>query len=246
MVEMLKFSGPILIAHGLVFGALVFAARRLIMRSARRAVGAVRQVESDLRAKEAAILRQIEEHDKEFARRQAEAAEEIDRRRRQSETEIEQAREKAVEDAKIESRRIVERARQSEENMRRRLTQETEERAMGQAQRMLEMIFSDKVVAALHASLLDELFEALEEMETGGITVEADEAEVRVAHPLDDGRRGRLQTLLKSKFGIDARISENVDAGLLGGLAFKLGSLEIDGSLRNRLREAQAEIGKEA
>ncbi len=246
IVEMLKFSGPILVAHGVVFGALVLGIRRLLLQTALKAVRGVQQAESEVRKKEGAILRQIEEHDKEFARRQAEAEETLERRRRQSEADVNQMRDKLIEEAKLESRRIIERARQNEENMRQQLVLEMEGLAMNQAGQMLDMVLSEAVIGALHRCLIEELFDALDEMDTEGITVEADAVTVRSSQALADDHRERLHAILKNKFNAETRIETVVDPELMGGLALKLGSLEIDGSLRNRLREAQAEISKNA
>jgi F-type H+-transporting ATPase subunit delta len=55
-----------------------------------------------------------------------------------------------------------------------------------------------------------------------------------------------LAKLLSEKFGANVAIEEKLDKELLAGIIFKLGSLEIDGSLRNRFREAAAEVKKSA
>lgn len=244
MIEILKFAGPILLVHLTVFVLVILLIKRLLLNTTQQAVKTVRQVETEVRKKEAGIVRQIEEHEKELARYRAEAEETLERRRRQSEQELAQMRDKMMEEARTESEQILRRARQEEENMRQRMELALEEKAVERAGEILGMVFSDEAFASLSAVLLEELVEALSEMDADGITVDGSEIEFRSAQPLDDKQRERLGNLVKEKFGIDAVVQEKVDETLLGGLAFKLGSLDIDGSLRHRLLEAQEMIRK--
>jgi len=90
------------------------------------------------------------------------------------------------------------------------------------------------------------LIDALNEIEEGAVTVDSGAASVTVSHPMSEAQRGRLESVLRAKFRKDAVIEETVDVTLLAGLILKMGSLEIDGSLRNRYIEAVGEVKKEA
>ncbi len=60
-------------------------------------------------------------------------------------------------------------------------------------------------------------------------------AEVVSAHPLDATQLGALGDRLRKRFGRDVTIAAEVDPAILGGLIVKLGSQQIDGSLRTKL-----------
>ena len=60
-------------------------------------------------------------------------------------------------------------------------------------------------------------------------------AEVVSAHPLDATQVGALKDRLRKRFGRDVTIDADVDPAILGGLIVKLGSQQIDGSLRTKL-----------
>lgn len=69
-------------------------------------------------------------------------------------------------------------------------------------------------------------------------------AEVVSAHPLDDGQVASLKTRLKSMVGSEVAVDLKVDPSLLGGLIVRLGSRQIDGSIRTKLNAlAQAMKG---
>lgn len=60
-------------------------------------------------------------------------------------------------------------------------------------------------------------------------------AEVTTAHPLTGSQETELKAALKSVTGKDVAIDVTVDPSLLGGLIVKVGSRQIDTSLRTKL-----------
>lgn len=71
-------------------------------------------------------------------------------------------------------------------------------------------------------------------------------AEVTSAHALTSAQQTELKTALKAVAGKDVTIAVTVDPSLLGGLVVKIGSRQIDTSLRtklNSLKLALKEVG---
>ena len=60
-------------------------------------------------------------------------------------------------------------------------------------------------------------------------------AQVITAHPLDDGQMAALTARLKSIVGSEVAVDATVDPNILGGLIVRLGSRQIDGSIRTKL-----------
>ena len=60
-------------------------------------------------------------------------------------------------------------------------------------------------------------------------------AEVTSAHPLSDAQVNDLKAKLKSQLGREVSVDLNVDPAILGGLIVKVGSRQIDGSIRTKL-----------
>ena len=69
-------------------------------------------------------------------------------------------------------------------------------------------------------------------------------ADVITARPLNDDQLTSLKTQLRSRAGSDVKIEATVDPTILGGIIVKLGSQQIDASIRTKLnRLAQAMKG---
>lgn len=67
-------------------------------------------------------------------------------------------------------------------------------------------------------------------------------AEVTSAVPLDERRRGNLETELSRMTGKRMRLRFAIDAGLLGGVSARIGSKMYDGSLRGQLLRMRREF----
>ena len=246
MAETMRIVIPIVLVHAVVLGLLIFVIRRMLRHDTMQAVNTVKQVEAEVRKKEAGIVKQIEDHEKEFAHKKTEAEEELQRQRMESEKEIKTLRDRMLGDAKKESQLIVDRAKQNEEKFRQQIAQEMEEKAVDYGGQIFQLVMSEKMGAEMNKQFINELLDALGEMDPTSITVDASNVEFKSSHAMGTDQKERLKALLREKFNVDVEIKEAVDAKLLSGVVFKLGSLEIDGSLLNRFREAVGEVKKTA
>ncbi len=246
MQELLRVAIPIVAVHAVVLVALVAGIRLLLAGTAKRAVRRVRQIEEEVRKKEEDIRREIEEHERDFAEKKAEAERQLQAHRDEARREAAHLKEKAVAEAKKESQKIIEQAHKNEQKIRDQIARQMEDKAVEYGGRIFKLVFSDLLTGELNGLFNGELIDALNEIEEGAITVDSGEANVTVSHPMSQEQRTRLETVLRGKFRKDAVIVETVDETLLAGLILKMGSLEIDGSLRNRYIEAVGEVKKEA
>ena len=71
-------------------------------------------------------------------------------------------------------------------------------------------------------------------------------AEVTVAHELDDGQRDKLKTTLSEIAGKEVALDLSVDPSILGGMVVRLGSRQIDTSLRSRLQSLKSNLTRAA
>jgi F-type H+-transporting ATPase subunit delta len=65
-------------------------------------------------------------------------------------------------------------------------------------------------------------------------------AEVVTARPLNDNQLSQLRQQLRARAGCDVNIDTTVDRSILGGIVVKLGSQQIDASIRTKLNRLAA------
>jgi F0F1-type ATP synthase delta subunit len=246
MSDTLKLLIPIVATHVAVLVVILVFIKRLLLGDTMRAVDRVKQVEAEVRKKEERMRKEVEEHEKEFEKRKTEAEEDLSRRKEESEKEVARLREQMLGDARKEGDRIIDQARKNEEKLRQQIEQDTAEKAVDYAGELFKLVFSEKMTETLDKQFVDELLDALDQVDAASITVDVSQAEFTACHPLAPEQKARLQNLLRDKFGATIAVEEKVQEGLMAGLMFKLGSLEIDGTLLSRFQEAAAEVKKNA
>lgn len=68
------------------------------------------------------------------------------------------------------------------------------------------------------------------------------DVEVTSAFELSDAETSKLVESLKKRFGMEVRVSNVVDAGLIGGVIIRAGDTVIDGSVRGRLNKLAEQL----
>ncbi len=68
--------------------------------------------------------------------------------------------------------------------------------------------------------------------------------QVTTARPLDEATLGRLAAELSRVTGQQVRLVQKVDPAILGGVIVKVGEQIVDGSLRRKLDEIQAQLAQ--
>ncbi len=244
MDEIVRYIVPIVVIHVIALAVLVLVIKKLLLGDTRRAISSLRQVETEVRKKEEQIRRDIELHEKDFEKKKAAAEAEQAAVLKEEQKKLATLKDQTLAEARKEADRIVEEARNNEAKFRKQLAQDVEEKAVDFGGQVFKLVISELVNEEVNRRFIGELLDALDEIESGAITVDGDEAEFICSHPLSDEQKGRFRELLKEKFGADVEVNEKIDENLIAGMSFKLGSLEIDGSLLNRFKEAVQEVKK--
>jgi F0F1-type ATP synthase membrane subunit b/b' len=235
----------LVLAQMAVFAIIVMAMRQFLLRDTMKAVNKLRDAESELGKKEDTIRKRIEETESEFRRKTAESQDALGRAKETLEKEMARTRETLVEEAKRERDRIMEEATRSKDRMRLELARDMESKTLDNTGRICEMAFSDEMGRRVDQAFIDELLQAIDEMDASSITIAAEAVEVDSSHPLTPATTDRIRDLVSRKFALPLEVRETVHPELMAGLRMKLGSLEIDGSLQNRFREAVDQIKQE-
>ena len=228
-----------------VFALLVLGIKQLLLQNTLKAAAKLRETEADLSRKEEIVRKRIEESEAEFRRKSAESQEALARAREGMEKDVAKSRDAMLEEARKERDKILDEATRSKEKLRMELVREAQVQTLEYAEKVYEMVFSEEVGKTLDRAFLDELLAALEEMDVSSITISAPAIEVTSSHAMDISHIQRLKDIVKRKFEVDLNVQETTAPELIAGIRIKLGSLEIDGSLRNRFNEAIEQLKSE-
>lgn len=246
LIDILKFALPIILFSVVAVVVVLVLIRIIVGTHATRTVRRVRQVEHEVREKELKIKSQIERHDAELMERKSALEAELQEMREAAKRDAARVKEQAIAEAKQERAKIIDQARKSEEKLKDQYRREMDEKAVGYGGRIFELVLGDLLDAELDAHFIDEIISELEQLEPGSMDLDSTDAVATVARDLPPEQTGRLLAALKKGFGEAVTVTTEEDVSILGGVILKLGSMEVDGSLRNRYTEAVEAVIKEA
>ena len=222
----------------IIFAGMITVLRRIMTGNITVATKHIEEMSQEYLKKEELVTRQLEE-----ARQKAE--EMVSRAAQEAEA----LKDKLVKDAGAETAAIISEARaksveiiQQADKTRERLIKEIDEKvaaaAVDKAAELIHSTLPENFRKDIHSQWAGELigggFGRIEKL-----NVPKDISKVRVvsAFALDDGQRKGLVKKIREILGSDAKIEEETDPRIVAGLVLYFGSLILDGSLKNKIRE---------
>ena len=211
---------------------------RLIMFNS--AEGAVKRLSDEIakaNAKQSELSKKIKEADEDLAKKQAEARDLANKMRQDAEEQSKQEREKIIAQARKEGEDIIAKAQQAKEKMREEIERNNEMRVISHSTTILGTILSQKAQGAFQSLLISEFIETLKTIDMSKISPSMVEAEIVSLTPITDDAKQQFQQIFKTKLQRDIAVKTSVDPAIAGGVIIRFGSMALDGSLRNLMRE---------
>ena len=241
-MEFTWFVIKFLLLTFVVSGVIIFILHRTLVSSTEGAVNRLNEEIAKANAKQAELSIKIKAADEELAKRKQEAKELAEKMKSDAETESKEQREKMIQTARKESEDIIAKAQGAREMIRKELEKEMDMRAIEFSMKILNDILSEKTKGALDETLLSEFFANLQNLDMSKIGRDISTVEVVTLNALSSDKVSQLKLVLKSKLNRDVDIKSVTDPQLGGGVLLKFGSMAIDGSIKNLIRESAVEI----
>lgn len=233
---------PMLIVQFLVLtfiicGVLIFFLKKTLFDSTQGAVNRLNRETEDVRNKQAELNEKIKEANEELEKRKQEANDLVAKMTEDAGEKAKEEKEKLIAKARQESEEILIKAQRTKDDMRKVIEKEMEMKIADFTADILQVVLSEKSTAALQESLLSDFLTELEKVNTSVVTQEVDSAEMITASKLSDQMKKKIQELISKKLGRNVEVKTSEDPKIVGGAILKLGSLALDGSLSNLVRE---------
>jgi len=235
----------ILIVQVIAFVGLVVLLRWMFTRHVTASVQRLEQLYRDNLKREAELKTRLQQVEKECQQKVQDAEQQAKTLMAAGRLEADKARAELLQEARLESERLIQEAHERRDEIRRELEQGVDRKAVQLASDAVRFVLTTQVEEGLHGQLVDQLIQELTGLEP--IKLEssaAAKADVSTAMPLKPEQRTRLQAVLTEKAGRPVEIAEALDDTVIAGMTVRLDNLILDGSLRNKLRDAVAYVRK--
>ncbi len=228
-----------------VCGAIIVALRWTLLSSTEGAVNRLNEEIAKAETKQAELSKKLRQADEDLAKRQAEAKELALKMRQDAEEETKAEREKIVKKAREEGEAIIAKAKGAAAKVRQDLEKEFDIKVVHFSMKMLNYLLSQKAKGALDRVLVDEFLQRLKEVDMSRIGPEIKVVELITLTPPDEDLKKAFLTVLKEKLQRDIELKCVVDPNLGGGAILKFGSMALDGSVKNLLKESSTILRQE-
>ena len=228
----------------LIFTGLIFIFRRILNKNVVSATRHLEELNQDYSKKEKEIDRQLEEARKKSEEMLAKAGEEAERQKNHIIKEVEIERDKILNQSRIKSEEIIQQADKSRQLLVSELDERIAKEAVDKACELIQDTLPEEFKHDIHSRWTEELIEdSFSRLERLRIPEEIQEAKITSAFSLNERQRKDFSKKINKMLKHDVTLKEEIDPKLVAGIIVTIGSLVLDGSLRNKIKE-QAKSAK--
>ncbi len=229
---------PLIVLPVLIFLGLIFVFRHVMDKNVTSATRHLGELNVEYGKKDREVNRRLDEAKRASDDMLAKASSEMAKEKARIIQETETEKEKILKQAHAESEEIMSQADKSKSAMLAEIEERIANAATEKACDLVEAVLSGQFKVEVHSAWVDDLLEnGFKQLDKFRIGEDVTEARITSAIPLEEKQRGKLSQKLESIFNKDIAIKEDVDPKVVAGVIITIGSLVLDGSLRDKIRE---------
>ncbi|MBI3306483.1 MAG: F0F1 ATP synthase subunit delta [Candidatus Omnitrophica bacterium] len=235
----------IVILNLIVFTGLILFLKKIFYSDTESALKRLEGVYQDLLKKQKDLTQKIEGAEKEYVQKKEEAVKIVDKLKSDAMDEMRSKKDDMVKSAKSQAEEIINKARASTDEAYKKIEQELSRKMIDTAAELVGSALSPKTCTVLHVSLIKEFFDRGKDFDLSSVGSNVDKLTVRTAFPLSKEDNDKLLALMTQKLNRAVTIEERVDTTVIAGIVLLFGTLILDGSLANYVRDAAEKAKQE-
>jgi F0F1-type ATP synthase delta subunit len=228
----------LIILQVFIFSVLVALFRKIMTKNVVSATQHLEEMNQDYLQKEHELNRQLEEARQKSEEMITGAQKEAEKLRMEIISRAEQERDNMLQQARVRSEEVVQQADKSRQQLLAEVDEKIAKEAVTKACELIEGTLPKEFKQLVHAHWVEDLIESgFSRLERLRIPDGVEETKIVSAFALTDEQRKRIAKKLGDSLGRQVKLKEEVDPKLVAGLVITIGSLVLDGSLDNKIRE---------
>lgn len=226
-----------IILQVIVFSAVIFFMKKILSSDTQAAVGRLDTTYQDLITKQKELNEKIEEAEKEYAAKKEEAVQVLEKMKLDANDEARKKKDEILKQAKTQADEILERAKASSDEIYKKIEREVRAKAVDDAALILHSAVQKHTVVEFHSKIFEEFLEKVKDFDLSKVSPQIDTMTVKTPYPLSDQQKSKLNMFVSTKVNRNLKIEEIIDESQIAGISLLFGSLILEGSLANTIRE---------
>ena len=232
----------IFVVQIVTFLGIVFVLRRFLYTESAKEMFRLKKLKEESAAKQKELQEKIDQAKIAYDEKMAEAEKSSSALRVKSEADVRELREKVLAKAKEDAGNIMKAAYNAKEKMREEIALEMMHKVPLLAARIFSGVLSAGAKELTHKELVRDVIEKIKRLEKATFKTRVEHGEIVSAYPLMADDRSEIESAIRLVLGYEIPWVEKKDDKISGGIVIKLGATIIDGSLENRMRQAEREL----
>ena len=225
------------------FAIIVVVLRKLLYSETAKEAQRLKKLKDEFSRKEKELLIKIDEARKDAQEKIAKAEEDARKFREAKEKEAQDLKDQIVAKARDRAEDMIKAAINSKEKIREEIELEMKNRVPAAAVRIFKETLPPHAQELMHDELIEEVIAKVKKLEKSTFKMKVEKGEILSPYPLKKGDKEKILSAISERAGRDISLVEKEEKGLVAGVIVKLGSLVIDGSLENKLRQVEERLG---
>jgi F-type H+-transporting ATPase subunit b len=228
VIQVITFLGLLFVLRKLMFTASVQETKRL-QQLCEENENKSRELEQKLSLSKAQAKEIVEM-----------AENESKRIKRETQDQVTRLKEDMLSKAKAESERMIQQALGAKEKVREELEIQMQGTITDRAVQLVKDLFSTRDIFLLHMSIMEKFAEELEKVDPSRLKVDSVHGQLIAPYVIDAEEKAYITSILTQKIGKPLTFDVILNKSLIAGVVIKMGSLVIDASLSEKLRQIAA------
>ncbi|MFC1666915.1 F0F1 ATP synthase subunit delta [Candidatus Omnitrophota bacterium] len=221
-----------------IFIGLIYGFRHILTKNVSSATRHLEELNQDYTKKDRDVMKRLEETKRKSEEILSKASGEAEKQKAQILKQAEQESHKVVKEARIQSEEIIQQADRSRKMLISELEDRIAKEAVNKACELIQDALPERFKQDAHSHWIKDLIkDGFNELERLSVSEENQEVKIISAFPLSKEERKDLTAKLKTLLKRDIVLKEEVDPKIIVGIIVSIGSLVLDGSLRDKIQK---------
>jgi len=216
-------------------GGLMFFLWYVLRRNYNKATGDLQALSRDVISKEEEAKRILQNAQKEAKSLVAKETQTASETREKLIKEAHEQKDQIIQEANQKANEITEKAQRNADFLKKEIDQKIDESAREKVFELINNSIPKEFLEDVQQRWIEESEKTVFNFKNIKLPDEVKEARIVSAFPLTDKQKEFLTARLKKRIGQGAKITTDVDANLVAGFIIKVGSIEVDASLKNKM-----------
>jgi F0F1-type ATP synthase delta subunit len=220
-----------------IFAVIVFVLSKVLGSHTKIAVEKLQKLNEENLRREIDLKRKLDEAEKSYKQKMLDVEQMEKKIVEKAQKEALETRDRIIGKANSEYDEILHEAKQESEQLRMSVKRDCESAILVKASDIIKQTLDTELEGFFHEHFAQRVIDELNSIKSPP-DIASYPIVVGSPYPISQELQRKLQLIFKDKFGSKVNITEKIDPSYIAGLHIKIGSLVIDGTLRNKITQA--------